>query len=529
MQRNLILLSVLSLPVLGCVGDDDADSGADGTDTGATDTGDPSGDPSGNPTSADSGSSDDVDTTVDTTVGTTDEPTGTTSGVEEAMVRVVHAAPGAPAVDVYAEGIDEPLITNLAYTETSEYLAVPGGAYNFQVRAAGAEPDSDPAFETGDVDLAAGAQVTAVAAGILGSKSEEDAFRIIPLIEGFEDPGEGNAAVRILHAGSDAPEVGIDVGNDDPAAPELDGVARFAESGEAGVPLPSGAALQVGIAAGGATVTAFTTPELPDGANLFVIATGLLGNLPREDVGFGLLAVGPDGTIGLIRQNPVVHALHGSWDAGTVDLCTGTTELFGDIGYGTFGAVQVPPGDYPISVFAGSAEDCAGPRPVHTSPDLSLAAGEQYLAIAAGAVGDDPAFQFIVAQEQFALDAEGGVLGVVHAAGTPGVDAVEVGLVNEDDEIEAEASVVVDAFAFGDESDALELPAGEYPVGIGADVMGEANYPNATVLAADLTVTEGMRAYVIASGLLGAQQMMNQLTLNIIDTTTAPWTCVTCP
>ena len=285
---------------------------------------------------------------------------------------------------VYVEGSDDPVVTDLAYTETTDYLEVPEGEYNFQIRAAGADPSDAPAYETGALTLPADATITAVAAGLLASADEADGFRVLPLVESFDDPGAGNVAVRILHAGSDAPEVGIDVGNDDPTAPDLDGVGRFVDSGEAGVPLPAGAALQVGIAAGGNTVTAFTTPELPEGANLFVIATGLLGSLPREDSGFGLLAVGPDGTIGLIRQNPVVYALHGSWDAGTVDVCGGGTELFADIGYGAFGSAQVPPGDYPLSVYAGSAENCMGPRPVYSTPgDVTLAAGEQYLAVAA--------------------------------------------------------------------------------------------------------------------------------------------------
>ena len=36
-----------------------------------------------------------------------------------AMLRVVHASPDAPAVDVYAEGVATPLLTDVSYTETS--------------------------------------------------------------------------------------------------------------------------------------------------------------------------------------------------------------------------------------------------------------------------------------------------------------------------------------------------------------------------------------------------------------------------
>ena len=76
---------------------------------------------------------------------------------EGAMLRVVHASPNAPAVDVYAEGVAAPLLTDLAYTETSMYLDLDAGTYNIQLRGAGADPTSAPAFETGDSMIPEGA------------------------------------------------------------------------------------------------------------------------------------------------------------------------------------------------------------------------------------------------------------------------------------------------------------------------------------------------------------------------------------
>ncbi len=64
-----------------------------------------------------------------------------------AMLRIVHASPNAPAVDVYAEGVAEPLVQNLAYTTTTPYLDLAPGVYNVQLRAAGASPTSPIAFE----------------------------------------------------------------------------------------------------------------------------------------------------------------------------------------------------------------------------------------------------------------------------------------------------------------------------------------------------------------------------------------------
>jgi hypothetical protein len=121
------------------------------------------------------------------------------------------------------------------------------------------------------------------------------------------------------------------------------------------VELPSGNELQVGIWAGTplARVTAFTTLALPDGGELFVIALGSIADLPREETGFSLLAVGsnPVGTFGLIRQNPTVYALHGGPDAPAVDIFAGDLELVDNLSFADLsGDIQVPPGRYTLEL-----------------------------------------------------------------------------------------------------------------------------------------------------------------------------------
>jgi hypothetical protein len=247
-------------------------------------------------------------------------------------LRVIHGSPDAPAVDIYAEGVAGALITNLAYGETSVYLPLDAGTYNIQIRAAGSLPTSTPAFETGDIVVPDGAKITALAAGLLTSIDDEDKFRVILLPENFTAPGAGNAAVRIIHAGADAPTVALDVGND--ATVDVPNFERFGDTGVAGVALPSGTELQIAVWAGNPLerVTVFTTPQLPEGAELFVVATGLLSELPRDDDGFSLLAVSPTGSIGFIKQNPVVFALHASPDAPAVDIYAGSNSSGGKPG-----------------------------------------------------------------------------------------------------------------------------------------------------------------------------------------------------
>ena len=290
---------------------------------------------------------------VSAACGDDDDGNQPDGGGNTAQLRVVHAAPGAPAVDVYAEGNPTPLVANLPYGEVSSYVTVPAGSYAIQVRAAGSPSTSTPAHQTPSLNVAAGARITAVAAGLLASSDDADRFRVLALAEGFGTPAASNARVRIVHASADAPSVGIDVGDDGNA--DIESLDRFDDTGASGIDLPAGAALQIGILAGSTRVTAFTTPELPAGADLFVIATGLLGRPPRDAEGFGLLAVGPTGKVGLLRQNPVVYALHGSPDAPAVDVFAGPAELVDDLTFGRLSApIQVPPGTYTI--------ECVRPR-----------------------------------------------------------------------------------------------------------------------------------------------------------------------
>ena len=105
-----------------------------------------------------------------------------------AMLRVIHASPDAPAVDIYAEGVSGALVAGLSYTQTSPYLDLAAGDYNIQIRPAGAAESTAPAFETGILTVPDGARITAIAAGKLTSMDDDDTFRVLVKVENFADP-----------------------------------------------------------------------------------------------------------------------------------------------------------------------------------------------------------------------------------------------------------------------------------------------------------------------------------------------------
>jgi hypothetical protein len=93
-----------------------------------------------------------------------------TVGDDTARVRLVHASPDAPAVDVTLASSGDALYDGLAYGE-SEYVEAPAGDYTLEVRGDTEGNDGD-VVGTFDVSLAGGQVYTAFAAGYLTPDDE---------------------------------------------------------------------------------------------------------------------------------------------------------------------------------------------------------------------------------------------------------------------------------------------------------------------------------------------------------------------
>ena len=459
--------------------------------------------------------------TTPTPTPTTPTPTPTnpapTPGA--AQVRVVHASPDAPAVDVWVEGQTTPAVKGIKYGDASAYLQVPAGKYNFQIRPAGAPVTDPPVYSTGSVDVAANAKITAIAAGLLKGTTDADKFRVIPLAEAWKGT-PGTTTVRVVHASPDAPTVGLDVGDDDPSKPEVASLARFADTGAAGLPLPAGQALQVGIAAGSARVTAFTTPSLPAGGEIFVIATGLIGKLPRQADGFALLAVGPQASLGFIKQNPTVYALHASPDAPAVDLFVGPKEVAGPLAFGSLSTpIQVPPGIYMVDFFpaaAGSVRPAGAPAV--STPTPLLEAGQRYLAAATGFLARaDAANKLTLAAEAEAFDLTAPTRAVVRAWHlSPDAQTVDIGPIS--------GGAITPAFTAlsylrASDGSGLRLEPASVPVGI------TPTGANTTILASfNVPLAAGTRAFAVAAGAVAPRAGEQGIRLLAVETKATPWT-----
>lgn len=122
-----------------------------------------------------------------------------------ARVRVVHASPDAPAVDVWVDG--SLAFSSAPFKGITDYASLSPATYNVQVTPTGA---TEPVVIDADLDLAANTDYTVVAVSLLAD------IEPLVLIDNNAAPSAGKAHVRFVHASPDAPAVDIAVANGGP-------------------------------------------------------------------------------------------------------------------------------------------------------------------------------------------------------------------------------------------------------------------------------------------------------------------------
>ncbi len=118
-------------------------------------------------------------------------------------IRVLHAVPNAPAVDVYAN--DNLIVKDLAYKEMSPYLPVPSGNYNIKVYPTG--ETTNPVIES-SVYIPENSIYTIAAIGELPDIS------LYPIQEPTSANKTGMSCVRFIHLSPNAPPVDIKLPDD---------------------------------------------------------------------------------------------------------------------------------------------------------------------------------------------------------------------------------------------------------------------------------------------------------------------------
>lgn len=117
---------------------------------------------------------------------------------DKSYLRVLHAVPNAPAVDVYANGM--PIARNLNYRGFTEYLNVTAGTYNIEIYPAGRR--DVPVLRT-TISLPGRTIFTVAAVGELPNVS------LLPIAEPKMMMPPGMSMVRFSHLSPTAPDVDI--------------------------------------------------------------------------------------------------------------------------------------------------------------------------------------------------------------------------------------------------------------------------------------------------------------------------------
>ena len=130
----------------------------------------------------------------------------------EANVRVIHASPDAPAVDVWVNGAVA--IEDLAFGSATDWIAMEPGSYDIAVTAADAAIDT--AVISATLDLEAGTNYNVAAVGLLAD------ITATVFTTDTMDLGADMARVQVIHASPDAPAVDIAVTGGDVLVPGLE-------------------------------------------------------------------------------------------------------------------------------------------------------------------------------------------------------------------------------------------------------------------------------------------------------------------
>jgi hypothetical protein len=184
---------------------------------------------------------------------------------EMSWVRVVHASPDAPNVDVWVDGTKA--LTDVAFGKYSDYVALPAGAHKFQVVATGT---TSPAVIDVTPTLDAGKYYTVIAANKLAS------IQPLLLVDDLATPAAGKFHLRVVHASPDAPAVDVAVAG----GPVLVSNLAFPKATEF-TPVDAGT-YTVEVRPTGTTTAVLTLKDLKfEAGKLYtVIATGLVNGTP---------------------------------------------------------------------------------------------------------------------------------------------------------------------------------------------------------------------------------------------------------
>ena len=395
----------------------------------------------------------------------------------KAELRVIHASPDAPPVNVLLNG--EVSIEDLDYAESSGFTKLRVGSYDIQVE--GIIPGGNATvIDVPGFQLTKGASPTVIAVNNVA------AIEPIVVAESSASPAADEVALVVTHAAPVAAAVDVYL-----TAPgdSIVGYSPafnfdFKDSVDAGALAAGIVEIQVAIGStvvynsGAIDLSAFA------GQKLIIAAINSENDTENAAAPIKLLAVTDTSALQLHDAETSVGAkvVHASPDAaaaaaGPVEVFATSSalgmmpvELIDAFDYtasipSATTYVAVPAGDYIFDVAPDS--DSIGDS-VYTSPSLSFSTGMEYTAVAAGRVLSSPSFGLLATIDDNRAIATQGSVKLTHAAPAAGDVDVYVTVAGDYTAPEVAAGMagapLLADFAFGDITDYVAVAPGSYDI-----------------------------------------------------------------
>lgn len=341
---------------------------------------------------------------------------GSDNDNDTAYVRVLHASPDAPNVDVLVDGSE--VLKNVAFQQGSGYLEVDAGSLGVSLRINGTETIAlQESF-----NLEADGYYSVIAQNEVASLEFE-------VLDDTSKRNNGSTDVTVVHASPIAGDVDIYVtadGDDLPSTATLSNVAFDANFALGDV---ATADYQVRITGAGSDKVVFNSGTLPVSSDVTAVAVN--STKGASPVSLLIWTDSVTAVLDATAELRIVHAV----DAVSVDVFAGGAELLGDFDYkDTTGYVTVAAGDLAVAIAPANGGIDAALATL--SGTLTLERGVSYTVIAAGSVSELTETQLIVLTDN-RKSSGGADVRLVHAAAASAADPVDIFVVAAGTDISA--------------------------------------------------------------------------------------------
>lgn len=330
---------------------------------------------------------------------------GSDNDNDTAYVRVLHASPDAPNVDVLVEGAE--VLNNIAFQQGSGYLEVDAGSLDVSLRISGTETialqESFNLEADGYYSVIAQNEVAALEFEVLDDTTKNN---------------NGATDVTVVHASPIAGNVDIYVTADGADLPNVATLSNVSFDVNAALNNVATADYQVRITGTGSDTVVFNSGTLPVSSDVTAVAVNSTKGASPVSLLIWTDSVMP--VLDATSELRIVHAV----DTVSVDVFAGGAELLGDFEYkDTTDYLTVAAGDLAVAIAPanGGIDAALGTL----SGTLTLERGESYTVIAAGSVNELAETQVIVLVDS--RESSGGAdVRLVHAAAASAADPVDI-------------------------------------------------------------------------------------------------------